>query len=106
MEKLQDSLYYKGYVEGYREAVEDIACGKTTNMVEKSISNLPIEAMTLSTRAYHCLTRAGCAYIADVTALSGHTIATMRNMGAKTASEIAHWLDAHGICNSAWVSYL
>lgn len=45
-------------------------------------------------------------YIADVVALSEHSIATMRNLGVKTASEIAHWLQDHEICYSAWRKYL
>ena len=106
MKEPQDDLYYKGYVAGYRDGIEDALNGRNTAADEKDILNLPIQAMPLSKRANNCLHLAGCTYIADVTALSEHTIATMRNLGTKTASEIAHWLDAQGICYSAWNKYL
>ena len=106
MEKTQDNPYYKGYIEGYRDGVRDACCGKTPKTIGNDIINLPIKVMALSTRANNCLSRAGCIYIADVAALNEHTIATMRNMGSKTAAEIAHWLDTHGLCYSAWSAYL
>ena len=45
-------------------------------------------------------------YISDVAKLSEQKIATMRNLGTKTASEIARWLDEQGISYSAWCRYL
>ena len=99
-------MYYIGYVRGYRDGLRDAATGKTADMAESDITALPIEAMALSTRAINCLSQAGCVYISDVAALSDHAIAIMRNLGPITASEIARWLDAHGICYSAWSKYL
>lgn len=106
MEKTKENLYYKGYIAGYRDGICDAACGKNRVNIENDITRLPIIAMALSSRAQNCLHRAGCTYIADVAALSDYTIATMRNLGAKSASEIACWLDAHGICYTAWSKYL
>lgn len=105
MKAAQDDLYYKGYIAGYRDGISDAASGVTTKMIESDIANLRIKAMALSTRAHNCLLRAGCAYISDVMAFNEHTITTTRNIGAKTASEIARWLDEHGICYSAWSKY-
>ena len=102
----QDNLYYKGYVAGYRDGIADVASGKTLNMIKSDVASLPVKAMGLSTRAYHCLQGAGCVYVADVMGLNEHTIATMRNLGTKTASEIARWLDGQGVCYSAWSKYL
>ena len=106
MRCIQVDPYYKGYIEGYREGIIDAASGQTTKKIENDITAFPIKAMGLSTRAYHCLQRAGCTHIIDVVTLSEHTIATMRNLGTKTASEIAYWLDRQGICYSAWNKYL
>lgn len=106
MKEPQDELYYKGYVAGYRDGITDAASGRNATAEEIDILNLPIKAMALSARAGNCLRLAGCTYIADVAALSEYAITTMRRLGTKTASEIAHWLDAQGICYSAWSKYL
>ncbi|MBQ6840464.1 MAG: hypothetical protein IJO45_07195 [Oscillospiraceae bacterium] len=106
MNELQDGLYYKGYIAGYRDGIEDALNGRNRIADKNNILNLPIKAMSLSMRASNCLRLAGCIYIADVAALNEQAIATMRRLGVKTASEIAHWLDEHGICYSAWSKYL
>lgn len=106
MTKPQDDLYYKGYIAGYQDGIRDAAAGRNVKMTESDVMGLPIRGMALSVRASNCLSRAGCTNVADVAALSEHSIAVMRNMGTKTASEIARWLDAHGISFSAWSKYL
>lgn len=106
MERKTDSQYYKGYIAGYRDGIKAAISGKIQNPEEMTVLDLPIKASGLSARACNCLERAGCTYIADVVNLSDRTIATMRNIGVKTAGEIASWLDDHGICYSAWSAYL
>lgn len=106
MEEQQNSLYYKGYLKGYQDGVRDALQGKTSQITKHDISQLPVKAISLSTRAQNCLTRAGCNCVADVAALSDQKIAAMRNLGTKTASEVARWLDANGIRYSAWNKYL
>ena len=106
MERSQHDPYYKGYIADYRDGIRDGVCGKSAKATEMDITKLPIQAMALSTRTHHYLSQAGCTYIADVASLSELTIATMRNMGAKTAAEVAHWLDMHGIYYTAWSAYL
>ena len=106
MENQRGYQYYKGYVAGYRDGTADAANGAVREMNEQDITSLPIEMAELSARARNCLSRAGCIRISDATSLNDHTIATMRNLGRKTASEIARWLDEHGICYSAWNKYL
>lgn len=98
--------FYKAYIAGYRDGIKDATNGSNRNMIHDNLGNLPIRAMGLSTRAYHCLSYAGCKYIKDVAALSEYTIATMRRLGSKTAAEIARWLDSNGICYTAWSAYL
>lgn len=106
METRTKDSYYKGYVAGYRDGVRDGANGRNLETLDSDIANYPIEVMALSSRAQNCLSKAGCTYIHDVVTLSEYTIETMRNLGTKTASEIAQWLDDHGICYSAWSKYL
>jgi len=103
---LQEDLYQKGYMAGYWDGISDAANGKTAGKMEEEMALLPIKAMGLSTRAYNCLNRAGCVSVADVAALDGYRIVTMRNLGPKTAREIAKWLQEHGIGYSAWGKYL
>ena len=102
----QEGLYYEGYLAGYRDGVRDGISGKATVNIGNDLKELPVWAMSLSARACNCLTRAGCKSVADVLSLSDHTIATMRNLGVKTAAEIADWLEAHGAGYSAWSKYL
>ena len=106
MEKPREYLYNKDYLAGYRDGIRDAVSGKSTKMMQNDILDLPIKVMALSTRARNCLSHAGCTYIADVIALSEDTIMAMRNLGSKTASEIALWLNANGIYNSAWSDFL
>ena len=103
MEK--DSQYYKGYVAGYRKGIVDGLAGKRLEPVE-TIADLPINAMRISARARNCLAAAGCSSVADVVALGEQVISSMRNLGVKSAAEIAAWLAEYGICYSAWSKYL
>lgn len=106
MAKQQDDMYYKGYIAGYRDGIRDAAYGKTMNETEQDIMNLPVRSMNISMRAYNCLIRVGCSYVADIAVLSGQKIAVARGLGPKTASEIARWLDDHGICYTERSVYL
>lgn len=106
MEENIDKQYYKGYLAGYWDGVNDIRRGRLLKPDTDDLMMLPVEAMTVSVRARNCLLRSGCAYICDVVSLEEQAIATMRNLGAKTASEIAQWMIAHGIMHSIWTNYL
>ena len=106
MEKLQQDAYYKGYMAGYRDGLREAADGKTEMAMRGDILDRPVEELGLSTRAYNCLTRAGCVSVADIAALDAYTVASLRNMGAKTAAEIARCLVAHGVRSGAWLTYL
>ena len=103
MEK--DQSYYNGYLTGYWDGVKDASSGKTSDWQKTGIGKLPVKAMAISTRAHKCLLNSGCTNVEDVIALSDDTIRKMRNMGKKTASEIAHWLIEHGIPGSPWSEY-
>lgn len=106
MKKEQDTQFYKGYVAGYHDGLTAARNGTLTEFGCPEWINHPITRSDLSTRAINCLLRVGCACTADIVELSEHSIETMRNLGTKTAAEIAHWLDDHGIHYSAWCKYL
>ena len=105
MKETEKDIYYKGYVAGYRAGMLDAANGHTIDS-EYSAGDIPIQAAALSTRAKHCLIFYGCKFLRDAAKLDADTIATMRNLGPKTATEIACYLDSLGICHSAWNAYL
>lgn len=102
----KDSLYQKGYIEGYWDGVKDTVSGKVPNWKKTEIAGLPIKSMELSTRACNCLIHSGCTHVCDVIALSGDAILRMRNLGPKTASEIARWLIERDIFDTAWSEYI
>ena len=101
-----DSLYQKGYIEGYWDGVKDTLSGRVTDWQGSDLAKLPIRSMALSSRACNCLLQCGCTHVGDVIALSSDVILRMRNLGPKTASEIAGWLVEHDILGSAWSEYV
>ena len=101
-----EPLYMRGYLAGYRDGVRDSVSGKGLQWQENDMGQLPVQAMGLSSRACNCLIYSGCVHIKDVVALSDDTIMRMRNMGPKTAAEIAEWMIEHGILSTAWSGYL
>ena len=106
MEESKESQYYKAYIAGYRDGVADAFSGKAQPLKTNVPERIPIEVMGLSTRARNCLLRVGCKTVADVLALDEHAVMTMRNLGSKTAAEIAQWLVDHHYLSSVWIPYL
>lgn len=106
MERNRGDRYCEGYIAGYLDGVRDGRNGKEADFAEGDMAALPVRAMDVSARARNCLSAAGCGQVADILALDARTVATMRNLGVKTAAEIAHWLDGHGIRSSVWARYL
>lgn len=106
MDISKESQYYKAYIAGYRDGVADAFSGTVQSLNTNAPERIPIEVMGLSTRARNCLLRVGCKTVADVLALDEHTVMTMRNLGQKTATEIAQWLVDHHYLSSVWIPYL
>ena len=102
----KDLLYREGYIAGYMDGVKDAVLGKVNDWRASDTASLPIKAMDISTRAYNCLAMCGCVLVKDVADLSSEAILRMRNLGPKTASEIANWLTSQGILSSAWSEYI
>ena len=106
MDASKESQYYKSYIAGYRDGVADAYRGNVKFHSTKDLAELPVTVLGLSTRARNCLLRAKCQTVADILALDEHTVHTMRNLGPKTAAEIAQWLVEHYYFSSIWVQYL
>lgn len=105
MNTTQNDFYRKGYIAGYRDGLRAAEEGKAPQ-IDRGVAALPVQAMDISSRAKNCLLHAGCLHVADVILLDEQRIATMRNLGQKTASEIGHWLEKHKIYYTAWSRYL
>ena len=110
MEKQQDNIYCKGYrygyLDGYRDGVLDAQRGESRELKENELLSLPIGVMEISTRAHNCLVRLHCKQISDLLELNDETLQRTRNLGSKTAAEIAAWLDQNGFPHSVWSRYL
>jgi len=102
----KESLYWQGYMAGYRDGVQDAQSGKITDWKELDIAKVPVNAMAISQRARNCLIYSGCTQVGDVIALTTDRILRMRNLGPKTAAEIAQWLIENGIFYSAWSEHI
>lgn len=106
MEQIHEDRYEQGYLAGYRDGIRNVLNNRRTDTEENSIANLPIEVMTISTRARNCLARAGCISVADAAALDERTIIRTNQMGPKTTSEIAKWMICHGYAYTAWALFM
>lgn len=98
--------YCAGFIDGYRQGAEDSRNGTVRTYADDEVLNLPIQAKNLSTRSFNCMRCAGCVYIRDVVELSEERISSMRNLGPKSANEIALALRKYGICYTLWNRYL
>ena len=110
MEKQQDNSYCKGYrygyLDGYRDGIMAAQKGECRELKENELLFLPIEAMEISTRARNCLVRLRCKQISDLMELNDETLQRAKNLGSKTAAEIAAWLDRNGFPHTVWSRYL
>ena len=104
-ENIDREAYHRGFLIGYQAGFRD-GLRKQSSPDFGQLSTVPIEALGLSTRAYHCLYFSGCRIVADVIQLREPDIQQMRNLGKKTASEIAHTLSVLGLRGSQWDLFL
>ena len=110
MENPHDSNYSKGYrngyLDGYRDGVLAAKEGEYKQHINSGVLNLPIEVMEITTRAHNCLVRLGCRYISDLLEITEENLQRARNLGSKTAAEIAGWLESNGLTHTVWSRYL
>lgn len=98
--------YSIGYQTGYQDGASDTTRGRSRPVASDEILNLPIEQLSLSTRAHNCMVAAQCKRIGDVVRLSEEQIVTMKSLGKVSANEIAQALKAQGVQHTAWDKYL
>jgi len=98
--------YKEGYWTGYRKGVEDSKDGAPVALEDKDVLDLPLIALQLSTYAYNRLYFANCNSVRDVVKLGENEPMRIRNLGEKTAVEIAQGLRELGIKNSRWNEFL
>jgi hypothetical protein len=109
MQQKDENFYIgfrQGYIAGYHAGAEHCRKGLLAKNLDNDITRMPIESMSVSTRAHNCLRLAGCKYVADVIMLDTITLSTMRKLGPKTAREIAQWLNGNNLSNTPWDLYL
>ena len=94
--------YARGYRDGYLRGVMDTRKGMTETNMDAETMDIPLRGTELSARAQNCLARAGCATVRDVAVLPENRIGHMKNLGPKTADEIARVLHKKGIHHTAW----
>lgn len=105
-ERARGEGYKTGYDQGYNDGYEDGKNGVEKPVISEELLNHPIDSMGLSVRAFNCLLRARCERVGDVVRMSEYQIQTLRNLGAKSANEIACALRDMGISNTNWASYI
>lgn len=98
--------FQTGYSDGYQKGVEDTRNGIKPKNATEEILNIPIENMGLSVHAYNCLRIGGCERVRDVIALESDRILRMRQIGPKTAGEIARVIQGYGLRNTVWDKFL
>ncbi len=98
--------YRKGYAQGYKDGAYDTEIGVVPNGGHEDLYEQPVETMGLSSRALNCLKAYKCERIGDVVRVPDETIRRMRNLGTKTADEIARALQSCGIMRTAWDAFL
>lgn len=104
--KQEQDLYRQGYLAGYQKALMDYHILPKDSHIPVEIQTLPLDNLGLSARAVNCLRSAGCSCIGDVCGLDEFHIQRMRNLGPKTAAEIAGLIVGYGIYHTAWNQFI
>lgn len=102
MDKKDTGSYIKDYRQGCLDGYRNGAGQECLT----DIPDLPLEYMGLSARARNCLTLAGMERIRDVASASRAKIQYMRQLGPKSADEVARALRAMSIRGTDWDLFL
>ena len=105
-ERARGEGYKTGYDQGYKNGYLDGKNGTEQLSISEELLNYPIESLGISVRAFNCLRRAKCLRVGDVVKLSAVQIERLRNLGPKSANEIACALRNIGIPNTNWCRYI
>ncbi len=104
---MTETTWSRCYLDAYRAGFLDgLAAGQAGETQMPQFTDLPIEALGLSARPLNALRAHGCTRIADMLRLSEKNIFSMRQLGKKSADEVARSLRTQGIFPTAWDSFL
>ncbi len=92
------------FMEGYRAGFLDGLAAKDRDFPKDL--DLPVEALELTVRPLNCLRVQGCRRVGEVANLDRDAILRMRNLGAKSADEIARALHRFRIFGTPWDAFL
>lgn len=98
--------YRLGYEKGYENCAADMENGVTREGYDVSVLHMPIDSMDLDVRPYNCLLRAGCQTVGDCVRMDYDKIRRIRNLGIKSARQIAQALQQMEITHTAWDRFL
>lgn len=98
--------YSKGYRDGYRHGRTDAENNVAFSYGPEDLLSQPIQYLNLSTRAQQCMFGLGCKTVGDIVRLTEEQIMRTRNLGKKSADEIARKLNAAGAKGSPWDQFL
>lgn len=98
--------YSKGYRDGYRHGRTDAENNVAFSYGPEDLLSQPIQYLNLSTRAQQCMFGFGCKTVGDIVRLTEEQIMRTRNLGKKSADEIARKLNAAGAKGSPWDQFL
>jgi len=98
--------YSKGYADGYRHGKTDAENNVAFSYGPEDLLAQPIQYLNLSTRSQQCMFALHCETIGDLVRLTEEQIMRTRNLGKKSADEIARKLKAAGARGSAWDQFL
>ena len=93
---------YEEYTRGYDDGITD---SDYNQIGKRHLLHMPIEEMDLSVRSYNCLKRANKNRIEDLQPLNRDEIMKIRNLGRKSAQEIALKLRKLGFYFPSWVAF-
>lgn len=98
-----NSQYTKGYSDGYIKGLNDAKSGDKATQKSDMFFQNNLESVELSVRAYNCLKQAGVNTIGDLLEFDDiESIYNIRNLGKKSAVEIARKLSDFGIKGTVW----
>ena len=98
--KEEQEAFHSGFLLGYQAGYRD--CLRKQEPLPDFKEEIPLEALGLSTRVFHSLYFFGCRTLNDVVRLKEEEIRRIRNLGIKSAAEIAETLEACGISGTPW----
>lgn len=110
MQKHCEAEYQRGLTEGktigYKQCLEDVEKGKTSEGYDVDLISTRFEEMELSVRSANCMRAKGYEKVADIMGLTDYQITRIRNLGKKSIAEVAGALKRLGVTGTEWDKYM